>query len=319
MADWSLPTLSSLYSSFLSGISGRLDDAAKMFDSVSTSPSNLPAGTKRWNATGSKFEKWNGSAWSDLASTYDISISGTAATASGLSPGVALANIGSGGVTYSYLQNVSATKRLLGRNSAGSGVCQEVTLSQLLDWVGTTAQGDILYKGASGWARLGAGTVGQVLITGGSGANPSWGTPLIASSAEAIAGTENAKCLTPLRMKEGLNASGSAPMFACRAWVNFNGTGTVAIRASGNVSSITDNGVGDYTINFTTNMPDADYAVNASGYLTGLGNEGETTVRSHLSAPSSSSVRIANGVPGTNGSTAFSYRDSAYIDVLIFR
>lgn len=57
-----------------------------------------------------------------------------------------------------------------------------------------------------------------------------------------------------------MNAMGAAPMFACRAWVNFNGTGTVAIRASGNVSSITDNGVGDYTVNFATAMPDANYA-----------------------------------------------------------
>ena len=47
----------------------------------------------------------------------------------------------------------------------------------------------------------------------------------------------------------------------CRAWVNFNGTGTVAIRASFNVTSITDNGTGDYTVNFTTAMPDANYAV----------------------------------------------------------
>lgn len=52
-----------------------------------------------------------------------------------------------------------------------------------------------------------------------------------------------------------------ATAYACRAWVNFNGTGTVAIRASGNVSSITDNGAGDYTVNFTTAMPDANYAV----------------------------------------------------------
>jgi hypothetical protein len=50
------------------------------------------------------------------------------------------------------------------------------------------------------------------------------------------------------------------PEFKCRAWVNFNGTGTVAIRASGNVSSITDNGTGIYTVNFTTAMPDANYA-----------------------------------------------------------
>ena len=55
--------------------------------------------------------------------------------------------------------------------------------------------------------------------------------------------------------------SGTAPLYMCRAWVNFNGTGTVAIRASGNVSSITDNGVGKFGINFTTAMPDANYSV----------------------------------------------------------
>jgi len=55
-------------------------------------------------------------------------------------------------------------------------------------------------------------------------------------------------------------ATGSAPSYSARAWVNFNGTGTVAIRASGNVSSITDNGTGDYTLNFTNAMPDANYS-----------------------------------------------------------
>ena len=63
------------------------------------------------------------------------------------------------------------------------------------------------------------------------------------------------------------NASGSAPVYACRAWVNFNGTGTVAIRASGNVSSITDNNVGDYTVNFTTAMSDANFSVSIAGSL----------------------------------------------------
>lgn len=51
-----------------------------------------------------------------------------------------------------------------------------------------------------------------------------------------------------------------ATAYGCRAWVNFNGTGTVAIRASGNVTSITDNGTGDYTVNFTTAITDANYA-----------------------------------------------------------
>ena len=53
--------------------------------------------------------------------------------------------------------------------------------------------------------------------------------------------------------------SGTAPIYPCRAWVNFNGTGTVAIRASGNVSSITDNGVGEYVVNFTTALADVNY------------------------------------------------------------
>jgi len=57
-----------------------------------------------------------------------------------------------------------------------------------------------------------------------------------------------------------------ATAYGCRAWVNFNGTGTVAIQASGNVSSITDNGTGDYTVNFTNAMPDSNYAASAIGW-----------------------------------------------------
>jgi hypothetical protein len=58
--------------------------------------------------------------------------------------------------------------------------------------------------------------------------------------------------------------------YSCRAWVNFNGTGTVAIRASGNVTSITDNGTGDYTVNFTTAMSDANYSVVGGGSRTAV-------------------------------------------------
>lgn len=71
------------------------------------------------------------------------------------------------------------------------------------------------------------------------------------------------------QVKSATNATGDAPVYACRAWTNFDGTGTVAIRASGNVSSITDNGTGDYTVNFTTAMPDADYTLHLTGGGTG--------------------------------------------------
>jgi hypothetical protein len=70
-----------------------------------------------------------------------------------------------------------------------------------------------------------------------------------------------------------------ATAYGCRAWVNFNGTGTVAIRASGNVSSITDNGTGEYTINFTTALADADYAtISTMGSRNGTWSYGQTAI-----------------------------------------
>ena len=74
-----------------------------------------------------------------------------------------------------------------------------------------------------------------------------------------VSGTGNQSIAGTLQFNSGYGSVATA--YGCRAWVNFNGTGTVAIRGSGNVSSITDNGVGDYTINFTTAMPDANYSV----------------------------------------------------------
>ena len=61
----------------------------------------------------------------------------------------------------------------------------------------------------------------------------------------------------------------AATAYGCRAWVNFNGTGTVAIRASGNVSSITDGGTGNYTVNLTIAMPDVNYAAIGAGSISG--------------------------------------------------
>ena len=63
-----------------------------------------------------------------------------------------------------------------------------------------------------------------------------------------------------------------ATAYGCRAWVNFNGTGTPAIRASGNVTSITDNGTGDYTVNFTTAMPDVNYCYTLAAERTSNNN-----------------------------------------------
>jgi len=79
-----------------------------------------------------------------------------------------------------------------------------------------------------------------------------------------------------------------ATAYGCRAWVNFNGTGTVAIRGSGNVSSITDNGVGDYTVNFSTTLVDGNYS--APCIANSLGSTAAAAVR--VGAYSTGSVRL---------------------------
>jgi hypothetical protein len=98
-------------------------------------------------------------------------------------------------------------------------------------------------------------------------------------------------------------ASGSAPSYSARAWVNFDGTGTPAIRASGNVSSITDNGTGDYTVNFTTAMPDANYAVQISGTDLGAVNDGYGV----NGTPTTSSVRVVFAANGSAFDMSKSY------------
>lgn len=81
--------------------------------------------------------------------------------------------------------NISATQRLLGRNTAGSGDVEEVTLTQLLDWVGSAANGDILIRSSGSWTRLAKGTDGQVLRL--ASGLPSWsGTGLVTAGAPLV-------------------------------------------------------------------------------------------------------------------------------------
>jgi hypothetical protein len=84
---------------------------------------------------------------------------------------------------------------------------------------------------------------------------------------------------------------GSAPSYSARAWVNWNGTGTVSIRDDDNVSSITDHGTGIYTVNFTTAMPHANYAAVFTGNGTALNNSGRMISAPADTAPSTGSIR----------------------------
>ena len=109
--------------------------------------------------------------------------------------------------------------------------------------------------------------------------------------------------------------------FRCRAWVNFNGTGTVAIRGSGNVSSITDNGSGDYTVIFTTAMPDASHCA-VIGAVNRQDNSTITQTTNLHSSDSSTadnygagSIRISAAKVSNSGNTY----DVDHVNVAIFR
>lgn len=77
MADHSKPTTTSTYSNFVTELDGRFDDLALGLDPATTSPTNVPTNSIRWNSANFKWQKWNGTAWGDLSSSYSININGT--------------------------------------------------------------------------------------------------------------------------------------------------------------------------------------------------------------------------------------------------
>ena len=142
------------------------------------------------------------------------------------------------------------------------------------------------------------------------------GTISAGSIGSAVTMSANQACV-----KTALNASGNPPIYACRAWVNFNGKNTVAIRDSGNVSSITDNGNGDYTVTFTTAMPDANHCA-VIGAVNRQDNSSINQTSGFHSSDSSTadnygagSIRISTAKPPNSGSTA----DVDTVNVAIFR
>jgi len=105
---------------------------------------------------------------------------------------------------------------------------------------------------------------------------------------------------------------------AVKAWVNFNGTGTVAIRASYNVSSITDNGTGDYTVNFTTALSDANY--NVAHPTTLLEGTGITlTVANYARASNTQVLPTTSAYRFSTTNTSATAQDLAYCYVTVFR
>ena len=129
----------------------------------------------------------------------------------------------------------------------------------------------------------------------------------ITLAAPAVAGTTT--LTLPATTGTVLN---DATVGVCRAWVNFNGTSTVAIRASFNVTSITDNGTGDYTVNFTTALTDANYCFTAVG---GLKAE---TFGLPLQSNAANS-RVAGSLRFCTASPADTNQDATWVNAAFFR
>jgi hypothetical protein len=143
------------------------------------------------------------------------------------------------------------------------------------------------------------------VANGGTGVTTSTGTGAV------VLGTSPTLTTPTFDSASLVTISGTAPLYMCRAWVNFAGaTGTIS--ASGNVTSVTRNGVGDYTINFTTAMPDANYA------LSGMAGN-TTTALVCVSQPQASFARTTSAVRVQTTFVNASLTDPTFVSVVIFR
>ena len=156
-------------------------------------------------------------------------------------------------------------------------------------------------------------SIGLKANADGSGAVQIGGTDAVSISA-ALGITFATGVDGNFKMNSGYGSIATA--FGCRAWVNFDGTGVVAIRASGNVSSITDNGMGDYTANFTTALPDANYSWVGSCMTATTSVTVRGTVQQRSNQTSTTS---ALPISTMTGDTSTASTDVAVVNLAIFR
>jgi hypothetical protein len=170
MANWSNPLTTSTYTNFVTEVKARDEDAVRQFDPATTSPTNLPTSTIRWNSASAKWEKWNGSAWSDLVTGYAINITGSAAT---LTTPRAINGVNFDGSAAISVNTVQAATF----NNSGSGAAS-----------GTTFNG--------GTARtISYNTIGAAAI-GGSNATGTWPISITGNAATATSATSATSATT---------------------------------------------------------------------------------------------------------------------------
>jgi hypothetical protein len=179
---------------------------------------------------------------------------------------------------------------------------------------------EVMRINSSGQAEFTAGTAALPAITATGDTN----TGIFFSAADTIdfveGGAATGQFDSSGNFKFNSGYGSAAVAYGCRAWVNFNGTtntgGFCTIRASGNVTSVADNGTGDYTINFTTAMPDVNYSVVGTAKL--VGGTGGQNIRIHNDAYATAVTTTAVKVQATNAANA-SVADSEMVNIAVFR
>ena len=166
---------------------------------------------------------------------------------------------------------------------------------------------------ANNIVQLAAGSAGGPSVTANTDTASGLFFPAASTVAFSTASTERMRLDSSGNLQFNSGYGSVATAYGCRAWVNFNGTGTVAIRSSGNITSITDNGgTGSYRVNITNALVDANYGVVGTSTLGDAVNAGDTgrpiSIRSLTT--SNCEVRITDGGTGV---------DCLYVSVVIFR
>lgn len=159
-------------------------------------------------------------------------------------------------------------------------------------------------------SNLTLGGAGTQVTLHASATSSGFSEPAYGANASASTGAVNVDASDNLQFDSGYGSTATA--YGCRAWVNFNGSGTVAIRDSGNVSSITDNGTGNFDVNFSTAMPDANYAISGvSGESGGMTNHRTVSVYNDALQTTYCEIKVG-------GATSTHYDDSIIL-IAVFR
>jgi hypothetical protein len=161
---------------------------------------------------------------------------------------------------------------IVGNNNTNTAITTRGTGDITISTNEGTNSGSIsIADGVNGDITIAANGTGQIIVNAGAVGTPTiaptgdTNTGIFFSAADTIDFTEGGVATGQFdssgNFKFNSGYGSVATAYGCRAWVNFNGTGTPAIREDGNVTSITDGGTGIFTVNFTIAMPDVNYCL----------------------------------------------------------